>query len=67
MPASAVFRDHERWAVYAIEAGRAHLVPVELGHHGRVDVELTSGPAAGTTVIVHPGDRIVDGVKVTPR
>ena len=67
VPASAVFRDHERWAVYAIEAGRAHLVPVELGHHGRVDVELTSGPSAGTTVIVHPGDRIVDGVKVTPR
>ena len=66
VPASAAFRDHGRWAVYAIDAGRARLHPVELGHLGRVDVEIASGLAAGTEVILHPGDRVAEGTRVTP-
>lgn len=64
-PASAVFRDHGRWAVYTVEAGRAHLRTVELGHTGRLDVEIASGLAPGTAVILHPGDRVADGTKVS--
>jgi len=66
VPASAVFRDKERWAVYAVEHGRARLRPIELGHRGRLDVEL-AGLAPSTTVILHPTDRISDGVAVESR
>lgn len=65
VPASAVFRDREHWAVYAVEDGRARLVPVELGHRGRLHVEVTSGVAAGTTIVLHPSDSVRDGVRVT--
>ncbi len=67
VPASAVFRDHDRWAVYAIEDGRARLRPVELGHRGRTAVEITGGISDGTPIILHPSDRVVDGVHVTER
>jgi HlyD family secretion protein len=67
VPASAVFRDRDRWAVYAVERGRARLVPIEIGHRGRLDVEVASGLAVGAAVILHPTDRIGDGVAVEPR
>jgi HlyD family secretion protein len=67
VPASAVFRDHEHWAVYAVQAGRAHVEPVEVGHRGRLDVEITSGLRDGAAVIVHPSDQVVEGARVTAR
>ena len=67
LPASAVFRDKQRWAVYAVEDGHARLRLIELGHRGRLDVELASGLAAGATVIRHPTDRISDGIAVDAR
>ena len=56
IPTSAVFRDHGRWAVYAVVDGRAVLRPVTLGHRGRLDVELRDGLAAGDPVD-HPPRR----------
>jgi HlyD family secretion protein len=67
IPASAVFRHQGRWAVYVIEAGRARLRPVELGHRGRLDVQVVRGVADGQALVLYPGDRIRDGVRVTPR
>jgi HlyD family secretion protein len=67
VPASAVFRDHERWAVYAVDDGRARLRPIELGHRGRLDVEVASGLAAGAVVILNPSDRIADGTAISLR
>jgi HlyD family secretion protein len=67
VPSSAVFRDRGGWAVYAIDRGRARLRPVELGHRGRLDVEIVKGLDAGATVVLHPSDRVTDGVKVAAR
>lgn len=67
IPASAVFRDRERWAVYVVEDRRARLRPVELGHRGEIDVEVRAGLPDQAVVIVHPGDCIVDGARVSPR
>jgi len=66
-PASALFRDRERWAVYVAEDGRARLRPIELGHRGRLEVEIARGLAVGAVVILNPGDRIHDGVAIEPR
>jgi HlyD family secretion protein len=65
VPASAMFRNRGQWAVYTIEEGRARLRPVEIGHQGRSDVEVKSGVRAGQAIVLHPGDRIHDGVRVT--
>jgi HlyD family secretion protein len=67
VPASALFRSGNRWAVYTVHGGRARMQLVELGHRGRLDVEVISGIPADATVIVHPSDRVADGVKVAPR
>jgi HlyD family secretion protein len=67
VPASAVFRVRGRWAVYTVEDGRARLRPIELGHRGRLDVEIVRGLADHAVVILHPSDRVGDGVEVAPR
>ena len=67
VPSSAVFRDHERWAVYMEDAGRARLRPVSIGHRGHLDVEITDGLAEGTAVVLRPGDQIHDGVRIAAR
>ena len=64
IPSSAVFRDQGRWAVYAIEDGVARLRRVELGHRGRLDVEIVGGLAEGDEIVLHPSDKVRDGTKV---
>jgi HlyD family secretion protein len=67
VPASAVFRSRDRWAVYAVRDGRAHVQPIDVGHRGSLDVEVVGGLAEGTPVIIYPGDRVADGTRVTAR
>jgi len=66
-PQGAVFRYREHWAVYRIDDGVAHLVPVVIGHRGETEVEIVSGLAAGASLAVQPGDRVKDGARVEPR
>lgn len=67
IPASALFRDHGRWAVYVLAGDRARMRAVDVGHRGRADVEVTRGLAKNERVLIHPGDQIHDGARVTPR
>lgn len=67
VPTGALVRAGEAWAVYVVNDGRSQRVPVTLGHQNGQEAEVVSGVDAGTTVILHPGDAIVDGVKVEPR
>lgn len=67
LPASALFRDRGRWAVYVVDADRAHIHHVDVGHRGRLDVEVLGGVSDGARVIIHPSDRVRDGVRVEVR
>ncbi len=67
VPASALLRSGGAWAVYAVEGGRARLRAVAIGMRGRLDVEVTSGLAAGASVVIYPGDRVRDGARVRAR
>jgi HlyD family secretion protein len=67
VPSSALFRSGGNWAVYAVEGGRARLRQVSIGMRGRLDVEIARGLEADTPVIIYPGDRIRDGVRVRAR
>ncbi|HTM19044.1 MAG TPA: HlyD family efflux transporter periplasmic adaptor subunit [Kofleriaceae bacterium] len=66
-PASAVFRAGDGWAVFAVDGRRVRRVEVTIGRRNDEQVEVSGGIDAGTEVILHPGDRIADGVRVAPR
>ncbi len=59
-----MFRHGEDWAAFRVASGRARLTPVRIGHRGDTEVEVLGGVERGAVVVVHPGDRVKDGVKV---
>lgn len=67
LPASALFRAGDDWAVFMVEGQRAKLVRVRIGAANPDFVQLLDPLAPGTRVILHPGDRVADGVRVKPR
>ncbi|MBK7973639.1 MAG: HlyD family efflux transporter periplasmic adaptor subunit [Deltaproteobacteria bacterium] len=67
VPTSALYRSKEDWAVFVVEGGRAHPRAVRVGHRNDVQAEAVDGLHEGDTVIVHPGDRITEGVSVVTR
>jgi HlyD family secretion protein len=67
VPVGALFRKGEEWAVFSTKNGRARTALVKIGHrNGRV-AEILSGVAEGDRVVLHPSDRIKEGVAVSER
>lgn len=64
VPTAALFRDGARWAVYAVEEGRARLRHVTIGRMGDDAAELKAGLREGDQVIVYPGDTVRDRRRV---
>lgn len=64
IPLGAAFRRGDDWAVFRVESGKARLTPVEIGHRGDAELEVLSGLDPGSVLVVHPGDRVKDGVTV---
>jgi HlyD family secretion protein len=67
VPQGAAFRHGDGWAVFRIDAGKARLTPVQIGHRGETEVEVLGGLEPGAAVAVHPGDRVKDGARVEAR
>lgn len=67
IPASALFRDGQGWAVYGVEQGKAIKRTVQVGQRTGLRAQVVSGIQAGDQVINHPDDRVRDGVRVSPR
>ena len=67
VPMAALFRDDEQWALFTVESGRARLRHVQIDHHNETHAEIVSGIAAGVTIVLHPNDRLSDGVRVVAR
>lgn len=67
LPTSALFRNGDGWAVFAVESGRARLTPVEIGQRSGLTTQLLSGLGAGAQVVSHPDDMISDGKRVKLR
>ena len=66
VPVSALFRQGNAWAVYVAEAGRAKLVPVQVGARGGAEAQSLSGLAVNDRVILFPSDQITPGRRVAP-
>jgi HlyD family secretion protein len=68
VPQSAVFREGDGWALYRVDdRGEAHRTVVELGLRNGLEAQVTGGLAVDDRVVVFPGDRVVDGVRVVAR
>lgn len=67
VPTSALFRKGNQWAVFTVGDGKAHLQFVEIGHRNGLEAEVLKGLSERDIVIVHPSDRIAEGVDVTVR
>lgn len=66
VPASALFRRGSGWSVFVKEGGRARLRSVEVGQRNPAQAQVLGGLKDGETVVLHPSDRIEDGVRVRP-
>jgi len=67
VPASSVFRHGEGWALFVNDFGVAKLREVQLGKRSGNHVQVTGGLEERAHVVLHPDDRVKDGVQVTSR
>jgi HlyD family secretion protein len=64
VPLTALFRDGADWAVFLNQEGKARLIHVTLGSRTEIEAEILDGLDEGDSVILHPSDRVADGVRV---
>lgn len=64
VPAGALFQRSGKWQTFAIEGGQARLRDVQVGRTNGLATEVRGGLEPGTEVVVFPGDKIRDGVRV---
>ena len=67
VPLSALFRKGDEWAVFTLQNGRAHTTVVQIGHRNARSAEVLSGLSQGNEIVLHPSDRVADGVRVSQR
>jgi HlyD family secretion protein len=67
VPAGALFRDKDGWAVFAVVDGVARRRTVVLSQRAEAGAAVQQGLDPGDTVILFPTDAIADGVRVRPR
>ena len=64
IPGSALFRHADGWAVFTVADGRASQRVVRIGQRNGLQAQVLDGLQAGEPVVVHPDDKISDGVRV---
>jgi HlyD family secretion protein len=67
VPLAALFRRSGEWAVYIIEDGIARERRIEVGERNPSYAEIVSGLNEGDRIILHPNDKVSDGVKIAAR
>ena len=67
VPAGALFRHGDGWAVFAVDDDRAVRRAVSLGRRNAHAAQVLEGLAAGQRVVLHPSNRIDDGTRVKGR
>lgn len=67
LPLTALFRQDGDWHVFVAEDGVAQLRPVRIGQSNGLEAEIAEGIAPGDQVVLHPSDRIAEGVRVASR
>lgn len=66
VPLSALFRCGPDWCVFLDRQGRAWRQPVTIGQRSQLQAEVKQGLTVGQSVVLHPTDRITEGVRISP-
>jgi HlyD family secretion protein len=64
VPTSALVRGSQGWLVFVVEGDVARTRPVSLGRRGARAVQIREGVEPGEVLVVHPSDRVRDGVAI---
>lgn len=67
VPLTALFRDGSKWAVFVEDGGRARLRHVTLGQRDGISAAIDDGLVDGERIVLHPSDRVGDGVRIAAR
>jgi HlyD family secretion protein len=74
IPASALFRTADGWALFVVEDNIARQRAVEIGLQNGIEAEIVASESGGKPplqpgdlVVVHPSDRLTDGARVMSR
>ncbi|MBI3773035.1 MAG: efflux RND transporter periplasmic adaptor subunit [Gammaproteobacteria bacterium] len=67
VPASALFREGDGWALFQVQQDKAVKRVVQVGQRNGLSAQILSGVNEGDRVIVHPDDQVRDGVRVVAR
>ncbi|MCF8477474.1 MAG: HlyD family efflux transporter periplasmic adaptor subunit [Pseudolabrys sp.] len=67
VPLGALFRQGESWAVFVVADGRAQRRLIKIGERNLHAARVVYGLKVGEQVILHPSDRVADGVRIEPR
>jgi HlyD family secretion protein len=67
IPTSALFRHGNGWAGFVVEQGKAVTRSVDIGQRNGLSAQIVNGINVGEQVIVHPDDRVQEGVRVVRR
>lgn len=67
VPLGALFRRGDKWAVFKVTANRAEVAEIEIEQKNAELASVIAGLEPGERVILHPSDRVADGVRVEER
>ncbi len=67
IPLSALFRQNEVWSVFKVVDGTVVLQKVNVGRRNDRFAEIKQGVNVGEQVIIHPGNKVEEGVSITSR
>lgn len=67
VPASALFRAGEAWAVFREVDGTARQQTVRLGLNNGIEAQVLDGLSDGDRVVIYPSAALSDGISIAPR
>ena len=67
VPTGALFRRGDQWAVFVVQDGVARMQTVQIGQRNSLQAQVLDGLQEGDQVILHPSDKVRDGVRVSRR
>lgn len=67
VPAGALFRQGDDWAVFAVKNGVARQRTVQISRSNGIDASIISGLEDGDEIVLYPSSGLVDGARVAQR
>jgi HlyD family secretion protein len=67
VPASALFRSRDSWAVFVVVDGTASLRTIEIGPNNGIEARVMTGLSERDQVILYPSSGLSEGMRVAER